>query len=248
VIDGLQLYAVQGVAQKHHLFPFDLAEQVVLDHHNFHRQLVFDTGAELGQEHGKTAVADKRDAVPIGIGDLRRNRIREAVGHGCRVGWVRPSGVGFDGHAQPIPAQLQAEMLGPLPRSAGYDAGATGVDLPGMSVCFRPRHRRNDPAQRMLDVVEAVTVAIQHDDLVGPQLADTAQQIAIELGLNCGRRWCGRHARSIASLRSFVSMSHEGAAAARVSRIDRPLTQRWQNAAVILLVARRQTSPERHPP
>src|SRR5450759_3966365 len=79
------------------------------------------------------------------------------------------SGVGLDGHTQPIPTQLRAEVLGPLRGSGGYHTGAAGVDLPGVRVRLRPRHRWNDPAE--LDVVKAVTLAIQHDDLVRPQLA-----------------------------------------------------------------------------
>ena len=111
------------------------------------------------------------------------------------------SGVGLDGHTQPTPTQLRAEVLGPLERSGGYHTGAAGVDLPGVRARLRPRHRRNDPAERLLDVLEAVTLAIQHHDLVRPQLADAAQRLLVEIDVNSRHRWCGRHGSSIASPR-----------------------------------------------
>ena len=80
-IDRLQVADIFRVAQEHHLLPFDLAERVVLDHHDFDRQLVLHRGGDFGHQHAEAAVADEGDDLAIGIGNLRADRIGQAARH-----------------------------------------------------------------------------------------------------------------------------------------------------------------------
>ena len=62
-----------------------MAERVVLDYYNFHRQLVLDARRELGHEHRESAVADERHTLSIRICDLSSNGIGEPIGHGGQI-------------------------------------------------------------------------------------------------------------------------------------------------------------------
>jgi hypothetical protein len=81
-VDWVKLTPVFRVAEEYHLFPLDLAERVVLDDDNLNRQLILDGRGELSHQHGEAAVSHEGDTLPLGIGDLSRNGISEAVGHG----------------------------------------------------------------------------------------------------------------------------------------------------------------------
>ena len=58
-VDRVEIAAVLRVAEEHHLLPLDLAQGVVLDHHDLDRQVVLHGGGELGHEHRESAVADE---------------------------------------------------------------------------------------------------------------------------------------------------------------------------------------------
>jgi hypothetical protein len=88
-IDGLQLAAKLGIAEKHHLLPLDLAEHVVLDDDNLYVQSVFHAGGKLAQQHCEAAITDEGDGLTARIGDRRRNGVGKPASHGCEVARAR---------------------------------------------------------------------------------------------------------------------------------------------------------------
>jgi hypothetical protein len=106
---------------------------------------------------------------------------------------ARGSGVLFDRDAQTVPAELAHEVFSSLAWRGGDDAGADGVDLPGVAVRLRAGHTRDDLAERTLDIVEAVALTIQDDDLVRTQLPHAAQDVWIDLDRDVRGGGCGRH-------------------------------------------------------
>jgi hypothetical protein len=58
-----------------------ITERVVLDDYDLDRELVLHGRRELSHEHREAAVAHEADALPLGIGDLRGDRIGQTVGH-----------------------------------------------------------------------------------------------------------------------------------------------------------------------
>src|SRR5581483_11547413 len=81
----MQVDAILGVAEKHHLLPFDLPECVVLDNDNHDRQLVLDRGYEVRHQHRKTTVPDERYTLASGMRDLRGNRVGKTGRHGGKI-------------------------------------------------------------------------------------------------------------------------------------------------------------------
>src|ERR1700759_3190514 len=80
-INRIQIAFIFRIAQKHHLLPFDLAQRIVLDHNYLDRELVFDRSSKLTHEHGKPPVTNESYTLPIGVGDLSRDRVRQPVRH-----------------------------------------------------------------------------------------------------------------------------------------------------------------------
>ena len=76
---GWSSHAVFGIAEKDHLLPLDLAEGVVLDDDDLDRQLVLHGGREFRHQHRETAVANEGDALPVGIGDLGGDGVRQTA-------------------------------------------------------------------------------------------------------------------------------------------------------------------------
>ena len=93
-VDRLELDAVLGVAEEDHLLPLDLPERVVLDDDDLDRQLVLDRRDELAHQHREPAVADERDDLAVGEGDLRRVGVGQARRHRrqvARAGELHPA-------------------------------------------------------------------------------------------------------------------------------------------------------------
>ena len=84
-VNWMELNAKFGIPQKNHLLPFNLTENIVLDNHDFDRQLIFHCGHKIGHQHGKTAVANKCDHLSIWICNLSRYRIGQPTRHCGKV-------------------------------------------------------------------------------------------------------------------------------------------------------------------
>lgn len=98
--------------------------------------------------------------------------------------------------------ELAHEVFSPLLRSRRDDAGAGGVDLPGVAIGLRARHAGNDLAERTLDIIEAVALTIQDDNLVWTELPHAAQDVWIELDRDVRASGSGRHAAQYRILRA----------------------------------------------
>src|SRR3954447_6866693 len=86
-INRLQIAAEFRIAQKHHLFPFDLTKRVVLDDHDLDGQAILHGRDKLGHQHREAAIADERNARAVWISDLRRDRVGKSESHrGERAG------------------------------------------------------------------------------------------------------------------------------------------------------------------
>src|SRR3954451_16396383 len=70
-IDGLEFHAKLGIRFLYHLLPLDLTQNVVFDHDNFDRQLIFDEGRDLTHKHCETAVTHYA------------HHLAPWIGHGC---------------------------------------------------------------------------------------------------------------------------------------------------------------------
>jgi hypothetical protein len=126
----MQLASIFRVAQEHQLLPLDLPERVVLKYNDLDGQLVFHARSEFTHQHGHATIANKRQDLTVGVGDLCSDRIgqstthgRHHAGHGMHLGWLRrnvaspPCGyrAGVNGHnriiAKPRP-ELSRQPLG----------------------------------------------------------------------------------------------------------------------------------------
>src|SRR6266567_3003908 len=80
-IDGMQINTIFWVAQKNHLFPFDLPKRVVLNDDDFDRQLVLYSRNEVRHQHREPAVPDKPHTLTIRKGDLRGDGVGQTRRH-----------------------------------------------------------------------------------------------------------------------------------------------------------------------
>src|SRR5215218_3181281 len=77
-VNRRELDSVLGVAKECHLLPPNHAKRIVLDYYHLDRQVVLHRSRKLGHEHGKAAVANERDALPVRVRYLRRYRVGQA--------------------------------------------------------------------------------------------------------------------------------------------------------------------------
>jgi hypothetical protein len=96
-------------------------------------------------------------------------------------------------------AELAAEVLGALLGRRGDHAGSRRMDLPGVLVRPGAGHAGDDPAQRHLYVVEAVTLAVEDHDLVRAELPYAAECLGVDADVRTGG--CGVHAAQYRKLR-----------------------------------------------
>src|SRR6185437_17165336 len=76
-INRRKIHAKFRVAKKDHLFPLDLAQDIVLDYYNDDRELVFHRSHKFRHQHAKPAIADKSNALAVRVSDLRGYRVRQ---------------------------------------------------------------------------------------------------------------------------------------------------------------------------
>src|SRR5512146_3118674 len=84
-VHRLQPDAELGIAFHHHLFPLDLAEVVVLNHHDLDGQVVLHGCEHFEAEHAEATVADEGYDLSFGIGDLGGDGVGQTRSHGGEI-------------------------------------------------------------------------------------------------------------------------------------------------------------------
>jgi len=81
LVDGLQVAFVLGVAEEHHLLPFDLPQRVVLDHDDLDIQAIAHDGRQLAHQHAEPAVTREGDDLSMWKRKCSRNGVWDTAAH-----------------------------------------------------------------------------------------------------------------------------------------------------------------------
>ena len=88
----------------------------------------------------------------------------------------------LDRHPQAAGGELLLVVLGALLWRPRDHRCAGGVDLPGVLVGLLAGHAGDDAAERDLDIVEGVTLAVEDDDLVRREGPKPRASVLVDVG------------------------------------------------------------------